>query len=71
MFQDFFRLARVRTLVIWGKHDPFFIPPGAEAYKRDNPEAVVELLETGHFTLETHVALIAQRIVQVLGTPSA
>lgn len=49
-----------------GKHDPFFIPPGAEAYKRDNPNAVVELLDTGHFALETHVGYIAQRIREVL-----
>ena len=55
------------TLAIWGKGDPFFIPPGAEAFKRDNPNAVVELLDTGHFALETHVQYIADRIVEVLG----
>ncbi|MNR26681.1 hypothetical protein D3C85_1439120 [compost metagenome] len=53
--------------MIWGEHDPFFIPPGAEAFKRDNPNAVVELLDTGHFALETHAAHIARRIVEVLG----
>ncbi len=58
-FQKFFREARVPTLAIWGKHDPFFTPPGAEAYRRDNPEAVVKLLDTGHFALETHVDEIA------------
>jgi pimeloyl-ACP methyl ester carboxylesterase len=42
---------QVSTLAIWGKGDPFFIPPGAEAYKRDNPNAVVELLDNGHFAL--------------------
>jgi pimeloyl-ACP methyl ester carboxylesterase len=40
---------------IWGRNDPFFIPPGAEAYRRDNPNATVRLLDTGHFALETHV----------------
>ena len=60
-FQAFFKAAQVPTLVIWGKHDPFFIPPGAHAYKTDNPNAVVELLDTGHFALETHAEHIAQR----------
>jgi pimeloyl-ACP methyl ester carboxylesterase len=66
-FQGFFKQTQVPTLVIWGKHDPFFIPPGAEAYKRDNDNAVVEMLDTGHFALETHADYIAQRIVDVLG----
>ncbi|MGF6113396.1 alpha/beta fold hydrolase [Pseudomonas frederiksbergensis] len=66
-FQQFFRDTKVPTLAIWGKGDPFFIPPGAEAFKRDNPNAVVELLDTGHFALETHVEHIAHRIVEVLG----
>ncbi|MGI4839560.1 MAG: alpha/beta fold hydrolase [Janthinobacterium lividum] len=66
-FQQFFRDTRLPTLVIWGKGDPFFIAPGAEAYARDNPNAVVELLDTGHFALETHVGHIAERIVKVLG----
>ena len=65
-FQAFFRAAQIPTLVIWGKHDPFFIPPGAHAYKTDNPSAVVELLDTGHFALETHVERIAERILAVL-----
>lgn len=66
-FQAFFRDTRLPTLAIWGKHDPIFIPPGAEAFKRDNPNAVVELLDTGHFALETHVEYIAQRIHEVIG----
>ncbi|WP_442801453.1 alpha/beta fold hydrolase [Serratia rubidaea] len=66
-FQAFFRQTQLPTLIIWGKNDPFFIPPGAEAFRRDNPHAVVELLDTGHFALETHVAHIAQRIRQVIG----
>lgn len=67
-FQQFFRDTQVPTLAIWGKGDPFFIPPGAEAYKRDNPNTVVELLDTGHFALETHAEHIAQRIGEVVGS---
>ena len=66
-FQAFFRATQVPTLVIWGQNDPFFIPPGAHAYKTDNPNAVVELLDTGHFALETHAGHIAERIHAVLG----
>lgn len=66
-FQQFFRERQLPTLVIWGKNDPFFIPPGAQAYLRDNPNAQVELLDTGHFALETHAAYIAQRIKEFIG----
>lgn len=65
-FQQFFRTHQPPALIIWGEHDPFFIPPGAQAYKRDNPNAVVELLDTGHFALETHVEYIAKRIAEAL-----
>lgn len=58
-FQEYFRKWKPPLLAIWGKHDPFFIPPGAEAYPRDNPNATVQLLDTGHFALETHVEEIA------------
>lgn len=61
-FQAFFRQHQVPTLVIWGRHDPFFIPPGAAAWQRDNPQAEVELLDSGHFALETHTDYIALRI---------
>ncbi|KKB03175.1 alpha/beta fold hydrolase [Pantoea anthophila] len=61
-FQAFFRQKQLPTLVIWGKHDPFFIPPGAAAWQRDNPQAVVEMLDSGHFALETHTQHIATRI---------
>lgn len=66
-FQQFFRERRVPTLVVWGRHDPFFIPPGAQAYRRDNPDAQVELLDAGHFALATHGAHIARRIEDVFG----
>ena len=66
VFQKYFREARPPLLAIWGKNDPFFIPPGAEAYCRDNSNAVVELLDTGHFALETHVDEIATAIDRLL-----
>jgi pimeloyl-ACP methyl ester carboxylesterase len=66
-FQAFFRARRPKTLAIWGANDPFFLPAGAEAFRRDNPEAVVEFLDTGHFALETHSGHIGRRIVEVFG----
>jgi pimeloyl-ACP methyl ester carboxylesterase len=69
-FQAYFRSAKPPTLAIWGKNDPFFIPPGAEAYRRDNPNAVVQLLDTGHFALETHAEEIATGIDQLLSRVS-
>jgi pimeloyl-ACP methyl ester carboxylesterase len=53
-------------LAIWGKNDPFFIPPGAEAFRKDIPKARVEFLDTGHFALETHVVEIASRMKEFL-----
>ena len=57
-FQEYFRRQRPPLLAIWGKYDPFFLPPGAQAFTRDNPNAEVRFLETGHFALETHHAEI-------------
>jgi pimeloyl-ACP methyl ester carboxylesterase len=65
-FQEFFRKYQPPTLAIWGKNDPFFIPPGAEAYKKDNPNATVTMLDTGHFALETHVEEIAEAIDELM-----
>jgi pimeloyl-ACP methyl ester carboxylesterase len=65
-FQEYFRRAKPPTLAIWGKNDPFFIPPGAEAYRRDNPNAVVRFLDTGHFALETHPNEIAAGIDELM-----
>jgi pimeloyl-ACP methyl ester carboxylesterase len=45
-------------LATWGKHDPFFLPAGAEAFKRDLPNADIRFYDTGHFALETHAAEI-------------
>jgi pimeloyl-ACP methyl ester carboxylesterase len=61
-FQEYFRKHQPPTLAIWGRHDPFFIPPGAEAFEKDNPNATVTLLDAGHFALETHVEEIATAI---------
>jgi pimeloyl-ACP methyl ester carboxylesterase len=65
-FQAYFRERQPKLLAIWGRNDPFFLPPGAEAYKRDLPNAEVRFLDTGHFALETHAAEIAQAIADFL-----
>jgi len=65
-FQEYFRTSKPPLLAIWGKHDPFFIPPGAEAFRRDNPNASVQFLDTGHFALETHVEEIAEAMRPLL-----
>jgi pimeloyl-ACP methyl ester carboxylesterase len=62
----FFRQYQPPTLAIWGKNDPFFIPAGAEAFKRDNPRAEVRFLDTGHFAIETHGAEIAAAMLAFL-----
>jgi len=61
-FQEYFRSRKPPFLAVWGKNDPFFLPPGAEAFKRDNPKATVTFLDTGHFALETHASEIAEAI---------
>src|SRR5262247_3514575 len=62
VFQQYFRTHKPPFLAVWGKNDPFFLPPGAEAFKRDIPDAVVRFFDTGHFALETHVQEIASAI---------
>jgi len=66
-FQEYFRTKRTPLLAVWGKNDPFFLPPGAEAFKRDNPNAEVHFYDTGHFALETHHREIAEAIRDFLG----
>ena len=61
-FQNFFRTKRPPTLIAWGKHDPFFTLAGAHAFRRDLPDAEIELYETGHFALETHAGEIGARV---------
>jgi pimeloyl-ACP methyl ester carboxylesterase len=58
-FQEYFRTSQPPLLAIWGRNDPFFLPAGAEAFKRDIPSADVRLLDTGHFAVETHANEIA------------
>jgi pimeloyl-ACP methyl ester carboxylesterase len=67
-FQAYFREHQPPILAVWGKNDPFFLPPGALAFKRDVPGADVRLIETGHFALETHAREVATAIREFLGT---
>ena len=61
-FQAYFRKHQPPFLAVWGSNDPFFLPAGAEAFKRDIPKATVKFFDTGHFALETHAAEIAAAI---------
>jgi pimeloyl-ACP methyl ester carboxylesterase len=63
----YFREQAPRTLVLWGKNDPFFLAAGAEAYRRDLPDAEVVLLDGGHFALEENASEIAGHIARVFG----
>ena len=65
-FQQYFRTHQPPFLAVWGKNDAFFLPRGAEAFKRDLPNAVVRFFDTGHFALETHAADIAAAITGFL-----
>lgn len=65
-FQAYFRKHKPPFLAIWGRQDPFFLPAGAEAFKRDIPGAKVRFLDTGHFALETHCDEIAAAIREFL-----
>ncbi len=67
-FQEYFRQSKPLLLAIWGRNDPFFIPPGAEAFRKDIPDAQVRFLDTGHFAIETHVVEIAAAMKEFLGT---
>jgi len=66
-WQRFFRSKQPKTLIVWGKNDPFFTEEGARAYLRDIPKAELHLLDTGHFALEDSSEFIAQRIIASLG----
>ena len=61
-FQAYFRAHKPPFLAVWGRNDPFFLPAGAEAFKRDIPGAVVRFFDTGHFVLETHASEIVTSI---------
>ena len=66
-FQEYMRKHRPPLLAVWGKNDPFFLPAGAEAFKRDNPAAEVHLIDAGHFALESRAPEIATLIREFLG----
>ena len=66
-FQEYFRAKQPPVLAVWGKNDPFFLPPGAEEFKRDIPSAEVHFFDTGHFALETHHREIGEAIREFLG----
>jgi pimeloyl-ACP methyl ester carboxylesterase len=63
-WHEYFRDKQPKTLIVWGKNDPFFTVPGARAYLRDIPKAELHLLDTGHFALEDSSAFIAQQIIR-------
>jgi len=65
-FQAYFRKRRPPVLAVWGRNDPFFLPPGAEAFRRDTPDAEVHFYDTGHFALETHAREIGATILDFL-----
>ena len=67
-FQKYFRTSKPKLLAVWGNKDPFFLPIGAEAYKKDIPDAIVKFYDTGHFALETHGQEIGSEILKFLST---
>ncbi|MGZ5933008.1 MAG: alpha/beta fold hydrolase [Rhizomicrobium sp.] len=70
-FQAYFRNRQPPLLAVWGRNDPFFLPAGAEAYRRDIPGGDVRFFDTGHFALETHCAEIATAIRDFIGRTAA
>jgi pimeloyl-ACP methyl ester carboxylesterase len=65
-FHEYFRKWKPPLFAIWGKFDPYFIPAGAEAFRKDIPDATVQFLDTGHFALETHLEEIASEMRKFL-----
>lgn len=65
-FQEYFRNYKPKFLALWGDKDPYFLPQGAEAFKRDLPDATIKFYDTGHFALETHVLEIGTEILSFL-----
>ncbi|PZF72708.1 alpha/beta fold hydrolase [Taibaiella soli] len=65
-FQAYFRTKKPPILAVWGNKDPYFLPAGAEGYRRDNPHAKIRFYDTGHFALETHVDVIGDEILDFL-----
>jgi pimeloyl-ACP methyl ester carboxylesterase len=67
-FHEYFREYQPPFLAVWGDKDPFFLPAGAEAFKKDMPNAIVKFFDTGHFALETHFREIGEEILSFLST---
>ena len=67
-FHQYFKKYQPPFLAVWGDKDPFFLPPGAEAFKKDLPKATVKFFDTGHFALETHAPEIGEEILHFLGS---
>ncbi|MDQ1859071.1 alpha/beta fold hydrolase [Chryseobacterium sp. WLY505] len=67
-FHEYFRKYLPKLLLVWGNKDPYFLPAGAEAYKKDLPEAKLKFYDTGHFALETHAEEIGAEIFEFMGT---
>ena len=65
-FQQYFRTYKPSLLAVWSKNDPFFLPSGADAFRRDNPNAEVHFVDAGHFALETRADEIASLIIPFL-----
>lgn len=65
-FQQYLRSSQMPLLAIWGKHDVFFVPAGADAFKKDLPSAQIKMLDAGHFASETHAPEIAEEVIQFL-----
>jgi len=64
-WQTAFRTHKPKTLIIWGKNDPFFIPPGARAYLADLPDAKLVWLDAGHFVLDENAPQVAEETKSV------
>lgn len=67
-FHEYFSKHQPRALIVWGNKDPYFLPAGAEAYRKDLPSAIVKFYDTGHFALETHVKEIGKDILNFMET---
>jgi pimeloyl-ACP methyl ester carboxylesterase len=65
-FHLYFRTYHPKVLLVWGNKDPYFLPAGAEAYKKDLPDAKLKFYNTGHFALETHASEIAADILDFM-----
>jgi pimeloyl-ACP methyl ester carboxylesterase len=71
VFQTYFRTRKPPFLAVWGENDPFFLPVGAKAFRRDMPNAEIRFFDTGHFALETHCDEIAAAIREFLDRSQA